>query len=214
MLSIYIPVENIPEVTVEGLSIALGYLYSSVSLSSMTRSNCRAVLAAGCLLGGMEDLCHFAYEMCRESISFDTIDGWLEFVQHVSPVDGAASPAAVPVQHHYAPRLRSDVFNFLVELPTTLEVQKPDSNGREMLLQVFSRVPFEFFKGAVESPTFQIGSDQERFRFAKAAIEMRKRGRGGVVEETETVVLAFGGAPGSSVHVTRKTKKRPLFKVG
>ncbi len=58
------------------------------------------------------------------------------------------------------------------------------------------------------------GSDQERFRFAKTAIEMRKRARGGGVDETETVVLAFGGAPGSSVLVTRKTKKRPLFKVG
>lgn len=42
---------------------------------------------------------------------------------------------------------------------------------------------------------------------------MRKRARGGVVEETEAVVLAIGGV-GSSVHVTRKTKKRALFKVG
>ena len=123
----------------------------------MTRDNCRAVLAAGCLLGGMEDLCHFAYEMCRDSISLETIDEWLDFVQHVSPGDGTASPSVVPVQHHYAPRLRTDVFNFLVELPTTLEVQTPGGNGREMLLQVFTRIPFEFFKGAIESPTFQIG---------------------------------------------------------
>lgn len=123
----------------------------------MTRSNCRAVLAAGCLLGGMEDLCHFAYEMCRESISLETIDEWLDFVLHVSLGDGTASPSVVPVQHHYAPRLRTDVFNFLLELPTTLEVQTPGGNGREMLLQVFTRIPFEFFKGAIESPTFQIG---------------------------------------------------------
>ena len=59
-----------------------------------------------------------------------------------------------------------------------------------------------------------IGSDQERFRFAKAAIDLRKRtrGNGGAVE---TVVLAFGGHnSGSAVHVTRKTRKRQLFKVG
>lgn len=123
----------------------------------MTRINCRTVLAASCLLGGMDDLCHVAYDMCRESISIETIDEWLDFVQHVSPGDGAASPSVVPVQHHYAPRLRSDVFNFLVELPTTLDAQNPDGNGREILLKVFSRIPFEFFKGAIESPIFQIG---------------------------------------------------------
>lgn len=57
-----------------------------------------------------------------------------------------------------------------------------------------------------------IKSEQDRFQFAKAAIELRKQTRGGSVEET--VVLAFGGGHGSAVHVTRKTKKRALFKVG
>ena len=65
------------------------------------------------------------------------------------------------------------------------------------------------------SPLFFLGADKERFKFAKEAIELRKRTRqnGGAVE---TVVLAFGGnSPGgSAVHVTRKTRKRQLFKVG
>ena len=57
------------------------------------------------------------------------------------------------------------------------------------------------------------GTDQERFRFAKSAIELRKRTRGAGVDET--VVLAFGGGhSGSAVHVTRKTKKKALYKVG
>ena len=56
-----------------------------------------------------------------------------------------------------------------------------------------------------------IGTDQERFRFAKAVVDLRKQTRGGV---EETVVLAFGGGHGSAVHVTRKMKKRALFKVG
>ena len=57
------------------------------------------------------------------------------------------------------------------------------------------------------------GTDQERFRFAKSAIELRKRTRGQGVDEA--VVLAFGGGhSGSAVHVTRKTKKKALYKVG
>lgn len=59
-----------------------------------------------------------------------------------------------------------------------------------------------------------IGSDQARFKFAKDAIELRKRGiaRG---QSEETVVLAFGSSNfgGSAVHVTRKMRKRPLWKV-
>jgi len=86
------------------------------------------------------------------------------------------------------------------------------------LLNIFSRVPFDLFKTAIESPTFQIGSDQARFKFAKDAIEVRKKAgisRGTGAEET--VVLAFGGgngnAGGSAVHVTRKLRKKPLWKI-
>jgi hypothetical protein len=89
------------------------------------------------------------------------------------------------------------------------------------------------FKTAVESPTFQIGkptflphdmpfltsessgSDQARFKFAKEAIEIRKRGIARGPGAEETVVLAFGGANfgGSAVHITRKMRKRNLWKV-
>lgn len=62
------------------------------------------------------------------------------------------------------------------------------------------------------------GSDQARFRFAKDAIEVRKKrgvSRGSGAEET--VVLAFGGGNGnagaSAVHVTRKLRKKPLWKI-
>jgi hypothetical protein len=71
------------------------------------------------------------------------------------------------------------------------------------------------FKSAVESPTFLIGSDQARFKFAKDAIELRKRGIARGVGAEETVVLAFGQSNfgSSAVHVTRKMRKRPLWKV-
>ncbi|EGN95454.1 hypothetical protein SERLA73DRAFT_60094 [Serpula lacrymans var. lacrymans S7.3] len=225
--TLFVQLDHEPEVTREGFAIALGYLYSSVSLSLIRPENARGVLAAGCLLGGMDDLCGYSYETCRQSFSVDTITEWLEFVHSIPVPDNSGNPdmAVASVFGQYAQRLRDDVFHFLiVTLPSILEVHSsmtPESSpseghgGRDTLLRVFSLVPFEMFKAAVESPTFQIGSDQARFKFAKDAIELRKRGiaRGHGAEET--VVLAFGGGQmgGSAVHVTRKMRKRPLWKV-
>lgn len=128
----------------------------------------------------MDDLCSYAYEICRQSITLDTLPSWLEFVESVSPPsDGSSTP--VVDQHQqmrtavfgpYAQRLRDDVFNFLVvtlpnlvnyggqATPTTPLPEGTSQHadaGRETLLQVFSRVPFDLFKAAVESPAFQLG---------------------------------------------------------
>jgi hypothetical protein len=165
----------------------MGYLYSAESLSALRPENARAVLAAACLLGGMEDLCGYAYELCRQSITIESIGEWLEFVEaSAPPADGASTPVEPQhPQHHqmqppsrtavfgpYAQRLRDDVFHFLVvRLPRTLNVNgmstpttpqtadsgAPPDAGRDTLLQIYARVPFELFKAAVESPTFQIG---------------------------------------------------------
>jgi len=232
---LYVHLEHEPEVTEEGFAIALGYLYSSVSLSLIRPENARAVIAAGCLLGNMDELCSYAYEVCRQSISMDNISTWLEFVDAIpSSSDGVSTPvethqlpqSRTAVYGPYAQRLKDDVFNFLVvtlpgllnvggvSTPVTPNAAAPDP-GRDALLQVYARVPFDLFKAAVESPTFQIGSDQARFKFAKDAIELRKRGIARGQGAEETVVLAFGGANfgGSAVHITRKMRRRPLWKV-
>ena len=58
------------------------------------------------------------------------------------------------------------------------------------------------------------GSDQARFKFAKDTIEVRKRTNPRAAGAEETVVLAFGGGGGgSAVHVARKLRKKPLWKV-
>lgn len=168
------PIQHLPLSSLIAHFLALGYLYSSVSLRLIRPDNARAVLAAGCLLGGMDDLCQFAYETCRQSINVNTIGSWLEFVDTLPPSspDGSSTPDIPPVTvfGHFAQRIRDDVFHFLVvTLPEVLEVHTtPDSvpstpsgsgpSGREVLLQIFSRVPFEMFKAAVESPTFNIGT--------------------------------------------------------
>ncbi|KAH9926115.1 uncharacterized protein B0H18DRAFT_1211137 [Fomitopsis serialis] len=232
--NIYLNLEQEPEVTTEGLSIALGYLYSSVTVRAINSQNAKAVLAAGCLLGGMDELCNYAYEICRQSIAVENISTWLQFVEAVpapsngtsTPIDQMPPPRAA-IFGPFAQRLREDVFDFLVvTLPQTLNVGglstpisphpdgQPSDAGRDTLLQIFALIPFDMFKAAVESPTFQIGSDQARFKFAKDAIELRKRGIARGQGAEETVVLAFGGHHGgSAVHVTRKLRKRPLWKV-
>lgn len=136
----------------------------------------------------MQELCEYAYEACRQSITQTTINEWLEFVESVSYTpsqNGSASPqvnvqsitSTTNVFGPYAQRLRHDVLEYLVvTLPTALNVHQrgpangsvspsPESpsspsqygSGRDALLDVFSRVPFDLFKAAVESPTFQIG---------------------------------------------------------
>lgn len=225
---ICINLDQEPEITQEGFAIALGFLYSGISLDLIRPDNARSVLAAGCLLGGMDELCRIAYETCRQSITVETIGSWLEFIDCVPLIPNGSTTfdlSKSPIFGFYAQKLKDDVYRFLVEtLPEILEVQQATSddhsvhNGRDVLLQIYSRVPFEMFKAAVESPNFRpdsTGSDQARFKFAKDAIELRKRGiaRGSGAEEA--VVLAFGGnnLVGSSVHITRKMRKRPLWKV-
>jgi hypothetical protein len=137
-------------------------------MSLIKPENARDVLAAGCLLGGMDDLCQYAYETCRRSLSVENINAWLEFIDAIpQPTNGSASPDVLPtVFGHYAQRLREDVFHFLVvTLPEVLEVRQPPppdaasgSTGRDVLLRVYAQVPFELFKAAVESPTFSIGT--------------------------------------------------------
>jgi len=136
----------------------------------------------------MQELCEYAYEACRQSITQSTIIEWLEFVEAVSytpPQNEPASPSVnvqpltptTSVFGPYAPRLRHDVLEYLVvTLPAVLNIHQRDpangtvspspespspssqyGPGRDTLLDIFSRVPFDLFKTAVESPTFQIG---------------------------------------------------------
>lgn len=119
----------------------------------------------------MEDLCTYAYEICKASISAETIYEWLDFIASIPypPSPSASSPvsptlevnendATDPVFGTYGPRLREDVFSFLVvTLPTLVE---GETNG---LLDVYARLPFEYFKAAIESPAFPIGMPIKSF---------------------------------------------------
>jgi hypothetical protein len=187
----------------QSFAIALGYLYASTSIALVSLANARSVLATACLLGGMDELCAYAYELCKNSISVESIDDWLDFLQTLSPPpsasgSGAVSPATgvapglqpLPPNLHelrhtqfgvgapptngvlppsssssvfgpYGPRLRDDVFQFLVStLPEQLAAANPGESAAitSALVDVYVRLPFEYFKAAVESPDFPIGA--------------------------------------------------------
>ena len=178
----------------QAFAIALGYLYASTSINLVTPTNARSVLATACLLGGMEDLCTHAYELCKTTMTLENIQNWLEFLSTI-PFPSApssprsASPLQTPIENGvhqtqalqngysqwsgfpqqppsppppsaifgpYAERLRSEVFHFLVAtLPDQLTAT--GSNPSEVLVNVYSHLPFDYFKAAVESPDFPIG---------------------------------------------------------
>ncbi|KAG8961654.1 hypothetical protein FRC03_005111 [Tulasnella sp. 419] len=177
--TLFIPLEHEPLITEEGFAVALGYLYSSVSMSLINRRNARAVLAAACLLGGMDDLAITAYQHCRESIAVDTMSEWLQFLESTAtPDDASGNPSGMvtgpaAVLGPYAKRLRDDVFSFLVvNLPISIQAfssRPPSANGQtsgeaestesgfDTLLRIYSMLPFDIFKHAVESPAFPAG---------------------------------------------------------
>lgn len=197
----------------------------------------------------MDELSNYAYQLCLQSLSPDTILDWLNFLESIPATDAQGHPDPSTVFGPYAKQLRQDILNFLtVSLPLTLSAFPPgelspispsgittnDSTpGQEDLLRVYARLPFDLFKRALESPQFPLcesrlffpsltkligfttDGNQGRFKFAKRAIELRKQRGTTKDNEEETVVLAFGAGDGGghAVHITRKTKKKALWKV-
>lgn len=136
--------------------------------------------------------------------------------------NGSASESAN--RHDYASKLRHDVCEYLIrdlipELSSTSTTTPYSPNEDSRFLAIFSTLPFELFKSCIEEKALPLGSDQERFAFAKKAVAARKKmvAASGTTDTqvVENVVLQFTGGKGSNVHVTRKVKTagRPLWKV-
>ena len=126
-------------------AVALSYLYSADAMYKITAANARGVLAAACLLGGMDDLCNQAYHVARQSIGVDTISEWVDYVETLprSNGSGTTSPASSQQQPSilgpFATALRDEVYNFLiVQLPSELDLQSDE--GRTVLLNVFAQL--------------------------------------------------------------------------
>jgi len=217
---IYIRLEDEPHITEEAIAVALGYLYSPYQVGLVNPNNARSVVAAACLLGGMPELADIAFDSCRASISPSSIVDWVHFLESMPPGHPPDATPAYPqgqtsVFGPYLAQFRELVYSYLmITLPNVLQAfaAGEEGSGWDELLSIYSQLPFDTLKHAVESPAFPAGSDQVRFRFAKAVIAQRKQASAGT---EESVVLAFGGSEsGSAVHITRKSKKKQLWKVG
>ncbi|KZO97887.1 hypothetical protein CALVIDRAFT_535985 [Calocera viscosa TUFC12733] len=239
--TIYISLASEPLITEEGFSIALGFLYAAVSLQLVHPQNALSVLASACYLGGMDDLAAHAYEVCKSSISLETLPTWIEFVESIvgdevepkassaSDRDKDGSSGRRSILGVYAERLRDDVMQYFIgALPRELgafdpqpaapppSTQTPSASpdrpsGHDVYLRLFTLLPYSLFKSCIESPLLPAPSDHVRYNFAKACVAARKPGRGRDGEET--VVLAFGTEGGSAVCLARKARKKALWKV-
>lgn len=152
---------------------ALSYLYSQACLEAVHPHNARAVLAAACLLGGMDELSEYSYKMCQHSLSAETIMEWLDFAEFVPGSEDLMSPETPTVFGPYGAKLREDVFNYLaVSLPTSLGAFNSangaaDASGYDTLLHIYARLPFDFFKRALESTRFPLREYPEPREFLR-----------------------------------------------
>lgn len=119
----------------------------------------------------MDDLSAYAYEVCRGAISPETLDDWLHFLETIP--SGSDTEMNQSIFGPFTRRLRDDIFTYLiVTLPQILQVSSSQQNGQTQgesqpvgdggwnaLLSVYSRLPFELFKDAVESPAFPISEN-------------------------------------------------------
>ncbi|KAJ1337032.1 hypothetical protein BSLG_006792 [Batrachochytrium salamandrivorans] len=152
-----------------------------------------------------------ASDYIRDDISSSSVLGYCHFVSQQNSARYGA--AVVP--------LRENVFAFLCR-GLTAEISdklgliwpKKDGEGYQMLVSLFSELPFEWLKRTVESKSFEVASELERFAFAKEIIQLRARSRSPstpslIMAGDENVVLSFGGGKtgGSGVTIVRKAPR-------
>jgi hypothetical protein len=166
---------NDPNITTDGLSLALGHLYGSFAQNALQQmvakttlqpthpytSLLRSVLAAAHLLC-LKDLEESVVEMIKGDIHRSTILDYCEFVSQDQLYGQSGN------------EIREVVFNYLCQglVHELVELSGPVWGNRsgesfKTLVHIFSQLPFEWLKKIVESPIFEIPSDMERYSFQK-----------------------------------------------
>ncbi|KAI8928984.1 hypothetical protein BC831DRAFT_445905 [Entophlyctis helioformis] len=218
---------NDPNITSEGLGIAIGHLYSSYvhsllasklqggPLSTQHRSSVlRSVFAAAHLLN-LPDLAAMTLGFIKDDVSTESVLGYCQFVSS----DGAARYGAGLAE------LREAVFGYLCK-GVLAEIagkhgliwQNKEGDAYRTLVSLFSGLPFEWLKRVVESKAFEVPTDMERYSFAKETVQLRSRHRATgssssvMAAGEESVLLAFGGGTkGSAANVAIVRKASKVF---
>lgn len=184
-----------PNITTEGLNIALGSLYSG--RKELHSADPLGVLAAAHCLG-LDELGRIAWDACHKKwTSVEFLADGFKFALSGGQGDLREAAGPYPVYTH----------NLLQTLVASLIASLPGSS------EVLVGLPFSLVKVVLESEDLGMGN-MERHSFARDIIARRKKHQSPGVEES--VVMAFGGS-GSSIEVLRKEKgarKKVLWRAG
>ncbi|KAJ3121278.1 hypothetical protein HK098_003817 [Nowakowskiella sp. JEL0407] len=217
-LDLTIPVGD-PNLTAEGLSIALGHLYASFSLNTLTQVTSptpghrsaflRSVLAAANLLH-LVDLAQLATNLIKSDISRNTVIDYCLF---------ANQPEWGGNYAQFSQEIRDAVFGYLCrgvvrELSDKIGPVWSSREGESYkeLVKLFAELPFEWLKKVAESKAFEVPSDMERYYFSKEIIQLRastKNSQSPLVAGEENVLISFGAhkTGASGVTILRKATK-------
>ncbi|ORY05969.1 hypothetical protein K493DRAFT_29446 [Basidiobolus meristosporus CBS 931.73] len=198
-----------PNISDEGLVIALGYLYAGFPQLQVNPTNALNVLATAYLLQ-LEELCATATEVAKKNISQQTV---LEYTQFVDQTDGIGYGA-------YTADIRENCFDFLTRiLPKQTEAFTSGKTENYLsLVEAYVELPFDWLKRSIESQNLHIPSDMDRYNFAKEVVSRREKRRNTSRRSAtgeESVVLAFGTKVGGRVTLVRKppkAQKRTLWR--
>ncbi|KAJ1530009.1 hypothetical protein HK096_009014 [Nowakowskiella sp. JEL0078] len=217
-LDITIPM-NDPNMTPEGILVALGHLYASFSHASLTSGTSptpghrsillRSVLAAANLFH-LADLAQHATDLMKSDISRSTV---IEYCQFANQPEWGGNYGT------WSQDIRDYVFSYLCRgvVKEISEKIAPVWSNREgeaykELVMLFSNLPFEWLKKVVESKAFEVPTDVERYHVAKEIIQVRAAARGpqsSLVAGEENVLISFGAhkTGASGVTILRKAPK-------
>lgn len=207
-------------ITPEGLGIAIGHLYASYSASILKNSAGTPAQRAALLISVLSsasllrlaDLAHMTTQLIKADISLATVALYTAFVSHPDKDYGASSV-----------EIRDTIFEFLCQGLLKGMARPWDKEGEEyqVLVQIFSGLPYEWLKKVVESKTFEVPSDMERyafvlltsqrFTFAKKVISVRSasKPKSAHFAGEENVLLSFGASKSgaSGVTIVRKASR-------
>lgn len=195
-----------PNLTVEGLNLAMGSLYSG--RREVPSSLSMGILAASNLLQ-LEELGRIAWDRCLDYFKTPAgVQEGINFALSSMPknISGLSSPtlAYEGPYPQYTKNLLADLLKYVIE---TLDTPQSES--------VLTTLPFELLKTVLESPELKMSS-MERHNFARQVVSKRKPCLEPGVEES--VVMAFGtDSKSGGIEVLRKdksTKKKALWKAG
>lgn len=218
ILDISVPVTDI-NITTEGLSIALGHLYSSYSHHHLLNTDntnsadhsklLRSVLASAYYLR-LPDLCSITTNLIHSDINYNTVLDYCRFVNQPNFLTNYEE-FSQSINDWVFTALCKNVINELTEINRQNIWEDHEGKGYKQLVELFSELPFEWLKKIVENKDFVVPNDIERYYFAREVVSLRSHKQSttgsSVVIGEENVVLAFGMVKNSSITIVRKLQK-------